>query len=83
MRGAEPGVAAALGPGDGLLLYTDGVSEARGTDGGQYPLAERCAAMDCRDPGAALDSLRTSMLQHVGHPLDDDAALLLLTRPAR
>ncbi|MGI5164189.1 PP2C family protein-serine/threonine phosphatase [Spirillospora sp. CA-253888] len=36
-----------LGPGDRLLLYTDGVTEARAKiDGRFYPLAERVAALD-------------------------------------
>jgi serine phosphatase RsbU (regulator of sigma subunit) len=74
--------AVALAPGDALLFYTDGISEARGKSGAYYPLAPYCTTLDCQDPGAALDRLRADVLRHVGHPLDDDAALLLLTRPA-
>ena len=74
---------AALSPGDAMLFYTDGVSEARDKGGACYPLLESCATLDCRDPEAALEWLRQDVLRHVGHPLDDDAALLLLTRPAR
>ena len=71
-----------LGPGDALLFYTDGVSEARAKSGAYYPLLESCAALDCRDPEAALEWLQRDVLRHVGHPLADDAALLLVTRPA-
>jgi serine phosphatase RsbU (regulator of sigma subunit) len=72
----------ALTPGDGLLFYTDGISEARGRTGAYFPLAQYCAGLDRQDPEGALDRLREDVLRHVGHPLDDDAALLLLTRPA-
>ncbi len=71
---------AALMPGESLLFYTDGISEARSKNGDFYPLTEHCAALDCQNPEVALDRLRDDVLRHVGHPLDDDAALLLLTR---
>jgi serine phosphatase RsbU (regulator of sigma subunit) len=69
-----------LGAGQSMLFYTDGVSEARDKSGEFFPLAERCEALDLRDPEAALDCLRASVLTHAGHPLADDAALLLVTR---
>lgn len=75
-------ITVALSPGDAMLFYTDGVSDARDKGGAYYPLLESCAGLDCRDPEAALEWLRRDVLRHVGHPLDDDAALLLLTRPA-
>lgn len=64
--------------GDQLLLYTDGVTEARNTEGRFYPLAERAHLLKERDPEAALESLRRDLLQHVNGPLHDDAAMLLL-----
>lgn len=73
--------AVALAPGEALLFYTDGISEARDRGGDYYPLARGCAALDWREPGSALDQLRADVLRHVGHPLDDDAAMLLLARP--
>jgi hypothetical protein len=41
-------------PGDGVLLYTDGVTDARDSGGRPFPLAERAAALapPARDPGA-------------------------------
>ncbi|MFE3850514.1 PP2C family protein-serine/threonine phosphatase [Streptomyces griseorubiginosus] len=65
-------------PGDQLLLYTDGVTEARDADGRFYPLAERAHLLKERDPESALEALREDLLQHVGGPLQDDAAMLLL-----
>ena len=70
----------AFGPGEAILLYTDGISEARDKAGEFFPLERYCQTLDARDPDAALDRLCAEVLSHVGHPLDDDAALLLLAR---
>jgi hypothetical protein len=105
-----------LRPNDQVLLYTDGVTEARDADRAFYPLQERlaklasaiatdaAAAGDAGASGAARTSraarasgargaagkadgdvlalLRADLLRHVGAPLDDDAALLLVRAPA-
>ncbi|MFJ3927007.1 PP2C family protein-serine/threonine phosphatase [Streptomyces sp. NPDC090022] len=65
-------------PGCQLLLYTDGVSEARGEAGEFYPLAERTHLLQDPDPQRALDALQTDVIEYVGGPLHDDAAMLLL-----
>ncbi|MEU3252486.1 PP2C family protein-serine/threonine phosphatase [Streptomyces sp. NPDC006997] len=65
-------------PGDQLLLYTDGITEARDGEGRFYPLADRAHLLKEHDPESALDALRRDLLQHVGGPLQDDAAMLLL-----
>lgn len=71
----------ALGRGDWMLLYTDGVSEARDRSGAFYPLADSAALLrDREDPDRALERLTADVSRHVGHPLDDDAATLLLAR---
>ncbi|MDX6758253.1 MULTISPECIES: PP2C family protein-serine/threonine phosphatase [Streptomyces] len=67
-----------FGPGDQLLLYTDGVTEARGPSGDFYPLRERTGLLAGRDPQEALDALRADVVSHAGGPLHDDAAMLLL-----
>lgn len=69
-----------FGPGDQLLFYTDGVSEARNTTGDFYPLSEHQALTTGQEPDAVLDRLQQDVLRHVGHALDDDAAMLLLRR---
>jgi serine phosphatase RsbU (regulator of sigma subunit) len=69
-----------LQPGDALLFYTDGVTEARNGRREFYPLEERVAGLAARSGSAEdlLDRLRDDLLRHVGAPLDDDAALLLV-----
>jgi len=69
-----------FGPGDQLLFYTDGVSEARNAAGEFYPLSEHEALAAGQAPDAVLDRLQQDVLRHVGHALDDDAAMLLLRR---
>ncbi|HVT67880.1 MAG TPA: PP2C family protein-serine/threonine phosphatase [Trebonia sp.] len=98
-----------LRPDDRLLLYTDGVTEARDARRAFYPLHERVGVLAARaaagraasrpatrtpnkaglkpvsDDGVRpglLDLLRADLLRHVGAPLDDDAALLLVRAPA-
>lgn len=69
-----------LNPGDRMLFYTDGVSEARDRTGEFYPV-DRCGALlRGQDPEAALDRLRDDVIRYVGHALQDDAAMLLITR---
>lgn len=67
-----------LGPGDQVLLYTDGLTEARDRDRRFYPLDERTHLLCNPDPEAALDALGEDVARHVEGPLHDDAAMLLL-----
>jgi serine phosphatase RsbU (regulator of sigma subunit) len=68
--------------GDQLLLYTDGVTEAR--DGGRafYSLAEGLKRHVSHEPAHTLGALHDELLAHVGGRLHDDAALLLIRKPA-
>ncbi|MFB7574319.1 PP2C family protein-serine/threonine phosphatase [Streptomyces sp. NPDC056165] len=70
---------------DLLLLYTDGVVEARDESGAFYRLAERLATWGERTPGDLLQRLRGDLLAHVGGRLADDAAAIAVmhTPPQR
>jgi len=95
----------ALQPDDQLLLYTDGVTEARDAKRAFYPLPERVSALAAKaavsqaagkmvlkpvssvsgrqgQGQGLLDLVRADLHKHVGAPLDDDAALLLVQAPA-
>ena len=78
----QPGQATVIevGPGDRILFYTDGVSEARNRSGEFFPLARARALSEAGDPDKTLDDLSADVLRHVGHALDDDAAMLLVRR---
>ncbi|MEV5703533.1 PP2C family protein-serine/threonine phosphatase [Actinoallomurus sp. NPDC052274] len=67
-------------PADQMLLYTDGVVEARDAEGRFYPLAERAHLLTADDPEQALGDLRADVLRHVGGRIADDAAMLLIRR---
>ncbi|GGX81063.1 hypothetical protein GCM10010515_55760 [Streptomyces fructofermentans] len=74
-----------LAPGDTLLLYTDGITEARtGPDrtslyGDQALLS--FASDHAGKPASALIEALTALLQRFGDGLDDDTALLALGAP--
>ncbi|MCX0242101.1 PP2C family protein-serine/threonine phosphatase [Streptomyces drozdowiczii] len=65
-------------PGDLLLLYTDGVTEARDASRAFYPLAERVTGWAEGDPDSFIDRFRDDLLHYVGGHLDDDAAMIAI-----
>ncbi|WP_225802921.1 PP2C family protein-serine/threonine phosphatase [Streptomyces sp. NK15101] len=70
-----------FGPGDRLLLYTDGVSETRDRAGTFYPLELRLGGW-AREPAAELPELLHRDLSAYGADgLDDDVAAVLVVRP--
>jgi serine phosphatase RsbU (regulator of sigma subunit) len=72
----------ALDPGDVLLLYTDGLTEARSGD--QLFGEERIAQLLRRDPGEELGSMCKGLLEaardFASEPLSDDVAILAIRR---
>ncbi|WP_369379502.1 PP2C family protein-serine/threonine phosphatase [Streptomyces sp. cg36] len=69
-----------LAPGDRVLAYTDGVTEARDGDGRFYPLAERLPVLAAHHGLTALtEAVRDDLTRHAGRA-DDDVALLALGR---
>ncbi|MEU6427289.1 PP2C family protein-serine/threonine phosphatase [Microbispora sp. NPDC046973] len=67
--------------GDQILFYTDGVCEARDRGGAFYPLEDRAPRLlRAGDPQDALDLLERDLVAHVGGPVPDDAAMLLVRR---
>lgn len=66
-----------LEPGDRMLLFTDGLIEARDPDGGFVDPEPFLAATGRGDLGTALDRLLQSLTLAAGHALEDDLALVL------
>lgn len=70
---------------DRLLMYTDGVSEARDSSGAFFPLAARAAQADAScdgDEDRLLDTLLTGLREHIGSSsaaVPDDILLMLVS----
>ncbi|WP_137991402.1 PP2C family protein-serine/threonine phosphatase [Streptomyces vilmorinianum] len=69
--------------GDVLLLYTDGVIEARDHSRAFYPLSERLTTWAGDDPDALLRHLCDDLRAYAGGHLGDDAALVAVERLAQ
>ncbi|MDT0467010.1 PP2C family protein-serine/threonine phosphatase [Streptomyces gibsoniae] len=69
-----------FGPGDQLLLYTDGVTETRASDGTFYPLLERVRSWGPLPPQELLAHLHRDLIAFSGGTLDDDTAALAAYR---
>ncbi|WP_329389406.1 serine/threonine-protein phosphatase [Streptomyces sp. NBC_01351] len=67
-------------PGDRLLLYTDGVIEARDADRTFFDLSEAMASMRNHTRPAFLEGLRQALLRHTQGALADDVAVILVDR---
>ncbi|MGG8407229.1 PP2C family protein-serine/threonine phosphatase [Streptomyces sp. 12297] len=63
-------------PGDLLLLYTDGIAEARARDGEFFPLAAWMRHQPQRPPRELLAALHRDLLRYSRGRLDDDIAAL-------
>lgn len=66
-----------IGPGESVLLYTDGLAEARDGEGRMLDVLAACQDLDKSDtPDTALDSLLDRLDVHTGGAHDDDVALV-------
>ena len=71
------------GAGDRLLLYTDGLSEARDEQGRFLPLLELAPTMRSSQPDVALDGVLELVRRHIkGGQLGDDLAIVMLENTA-
>ncbi|WP_425442707.1 PP2C family protein-serine/threonine phosphatase [Streptomyces indicus] len=79
---APPVLSLTLLPGDRLLGYTDGVTEARNAAGAYYPLAERLAELPevSGGEGGALADAVWRDVSTFADAIRDDVALLVLAR---
>jgi serine phosphatase RsbU (regulator of sigma subunit) len=70
--------------GDTLLLYTDGIIEARNASGAFYPVSDRVATCTCpwiwNRPHHLLRHILHDVQTYVGGRLDDDLAMVAIQR---
>ena len=75
-----------LDPGDALVLFTDGVSEAENGDGQELSpvqFSERLSKLHGARAEDVTKALEDAVLQHVGDaPLADDVTLVVVSRNA-
>ena len=69
-----------FGPGSLLLLYTDGLIEARDGSGAFYPLAERAGRLGTLEPRAFLGALWHDLESYIDGEQEDDIAMIALRR---
>ncbi|MGQ4417889.1 PP2C family protein-serine/threonine phosphatase, partial [Streptomyces sp. SAS_269] len=68
-------------PGDRLLLYTDGVIEARNRDGEFFALPEALEGIGADPtPPEFLERLHQALTRHTGENLADDVAMIVADR---
>ncbi|MFJ4839562.1 PP2C family protein-serine/threonine phosphatase [Streptomyces sp. NPDC088746] len=68
-------------PDAALLVFTDGVTEARDESGTFYPLDERLRLWAGREPDQVLEALQADLEGFSGGVRRDDVAVLVLSRP--
>ncbi|MER6738356.1 PP2C family protein-serine/threonine phosphatase [Streptomyces puniciscabiei] len=66
--------------GDRILLYTDGVTETRDSEGTFHPLAERVQRWAERAPGTLLREITADVRAYAGGLLNDDMAMMVVQR---
>ncbi|QNN54201.1 PP2C family protein-serine/threonine phosphatase [Nocardioides mesophilus] len=83
--GLAPRPAAVTWPwpeGSRILLYTDGLVEARNGRGAFFPLVDHAAALQKGSLHEALDGLLRQVIDHAGRRVNDDLALVLVEHRA-
>jgi serine phosphatase RsbU (regulator of sigma subunit) len=83
--GPPPTLRVRLGPGETLLVVTDGVTEARNRDGLFYPLKSLVregvlADAQLAEPGRLVAFVRDGTLRHGGGHLADDTTIFAVRR---
>ncbi|TGB00794.1 PP2C family protein-serine/threonine phosphatase, partial [Streptomyces palmae] len=79
-------IVAQLGPGDALVLHTDGAEDARDRAGVFFPLQptlSRAARESALGPAGLVARVQSAVLAHTGGRLGDDVALLVLRHDRR
>ncbi|MDX3265933.1 PP2C family protein-serine/threonine phosphatase [Streptomyces sp. MI02-2A] len=72
-----------FGSGDTLLLYTDGLIEARNTTGCFFPILDRAATWTWRCPNGLLQHVSQDLDTHTGKHLGDDLAMVAIQHTFR
>ncbi|MHB0971153.1 MAG: SpoIIE family protein phosphatase [Thermoanaerobaculia bacterium] len=74
-----------LAPGDALVLFTDGVTEAENLPGeefGSAAIAEVLASLHARDAATIGDTVENAVVAYTGNNLTDDVTLVVVSRNA-
>lgn len=69
-------------PGAMVLMYTDGIIEARDHSGSFFDLPRAVSGFPGHRLADVLDRLLDDVAQHVGHRIEDDLALLAVAKPS-
>ncbi|MEO3751282.1 PP2C family protein-serine/threonine phosphatase [Streptomyces sp. B6B3] len=78
--GVPPVLRVPFEPSETLLLFTDGVTEARDRHGTFLPVADRLTTAASTAPADLVDLVRQAVLAHTGGRLTDDTAILAVRR---
>lgn len=69
-----------LHPGERLVLYSDGITEQRNTQGEEFGRVRLLQAARNADPFHVADAILSAARKHAGAPLTDDASVAIIER---